>query len=138
MIILRNKKFSKMQDEDYIEEQVDRKKAVKHAKGVAATALGAGGGILGGHVGLMAKGGKGALVGAGVGAATGAYLGYKAGKKHKESVEKDADRKIDKYNKASEKDKKYLREKEAQDKDLKLKERQARAQERMAWNSYRY
>ena len=81
---------------------------------------------------------KGGLIGAGIGAAGAGYAGYKLGKAHKKATEEDADREIKKYKNASEADKKYLRARREKQKERELQERQARAQEQIAWNSYRY
>ena len=114
--------FSKMEDEDYLDEQRDRKRSVKHAKAKGAFLGGTTGAILGGRIGsAVSKNAlKGGLIGAGIGAAG---AGYKLGKAHKN---------------ASEADKKYLRARREKQKERDLQERQARAQEQIAWNSYRY
>ena len=132
--------FSKLEDEDYLGEQRDRKKSVKHAKATTAGVLGTAGAILGGRVGsAVSKNAlKGGLIGAGIGAAGAGYAGYKLGKKLKKDTERDADREIDRYNNASEKDKAYLRKRREKQKERELQARQARAQEQIAWNSYRY
>lgn len=132
--------FSKMEDEDYIEDQNDRKKSVKHAKAQGALLGGTIGAGIGGRIGaaVSKNAPKGGLIGAGIGAAGAGYAGYKLGKAHKKATERDADREITKYKNASEADKKYLRKRRENQKDRELKERQARAQEQMAWNSYRW
>lgn len=132
--------FSKMEDEDYIEDQNDRKKKVKHAKAGGALLGGTVGASLGGRIGAAASKNalKGGLIGAGIGAAGAGYAGYKLGKKHKKATEEDADREINKYKNASEADKKYLRKRREKQKEREIQERQARAQEQMAWNSHRY
>lgn len=132
--------FSKMEDEDYLDEQRDRKRSVKHAKAQGALLGGTTGAILGGRVGsAVSKNAlKGGLIGAGIGATGAGYAGYKLGKAHKKSTEEDADREIKKYKNASEADKKYLRARREKQKERDLQERQARAQEQIAWNSYRY
>ena len=103
--------FSKMEDEDYLDEQRDRKRSVKHAKAKGAFLGGTTGAILGGRIGsAVSKNAlKGGLIGAGIGAAGAGYVGYKLGKAHKKATEEDADREIKKYKNASEADKKYLR-----------------------------
>lgn len=128
------------EDEDYLDEQRDRKRSVKHAKAKGALLGGTTGAILGGRVGsAVSKNAlKGGLIGAGIGAAGAGYAGYKLGKAHKKSTEEDADREIKKYKNASEADKKYLRTRREKQKERDLQERQARAQEQIAWNSYRY
>lgn len=132
--------FSKMEDEDYIEDQNNRKKSVKHAKAQGALLGGTVGASLGGRIGAAVSKNslKGGLIGAGIGAASAGYAGYKLGKAHKKATEEDADREINKYQSASEADKKYLRKRRENQKQRELQERQARAQEQMAWNSYRY
>lgn len=132
--------FSKMEDEDYLDEQRDRKRSVKHAKAKGAFLGGTTGAILGGRIGeAVSKNAlKGGLIGAGIGAAGAGYAGYKLGKAHKKATEEDADREIKKYKNASEADKKYLRARREKQKERDLQERQARAQEQIAWNSYRY
>ena len=132
--------FSKMEDEDYLDEQRDRKRSVKHAKAKGAFLGGTTGAILGGRIGsAVSKNAlKGGLIGAGIGAAGAGYVGYKLGKAHKKATEEDADREIKKYKNASEADKKYLRARREKQKERELQERQARAQEQIAWNSYRY
>lgn len=132
--------FSKMEDEDYLDEQQDRKRSVKHAKAKGAFLGGTTGAILGGRIGsAVSKNAlKGGLIGAGIGAAGAGYVGYKLGKAHKKATEEDADREIKKYKNASEADKKYLRARREKQKERELQERQARAQEQIAWNSYRY
>ena len=132
--------FSKMEDEDYLDEQRDRKRSVKHAKAKGAFLGGTTGAILGGRVGsAVSKNAlKGGLIGAGIGAVGAGYAGYKLGKAHKKATEEDADREIKKYKNASEADKKYLRARSEKQKERDLQERQARAQEQIAWNSYRY
>ena len=128
------KRFSKLQDEDYIEEQENRKKEVRHAPVVHAVGLGASGGLIGASLGNAAKKSrKGALIGAGLGIAAGAAGGYGLGKFAKKTVEEDANRKIKRYKKADEKDKRYLREKEEKERDRNVQKRQARAQERQAY-----
>ena len=138
--------FSKMEDEDYLDEQRDRKRSVKHAKAQGAFLGGTTGAILGGRIGsAVSKNAlKGGLIGAGIGAAGAGYAGYKLGKAHKNPsimtafAVSDADREIKKYKNASEADKKYLRARREKQKERDLQERQARAQEQIAWNSYRY
>lgn len=134
------KLFSKMEDEDYLDDQRDRKKKVKHAKAQGALIGGTVGAGLGGRIGAAVSKNalKGGLIGAGIGAASAGYAGYKLGKAHKKATEEDADREIKKYKNASEADKKYLRARHEKQKERDLQERQARAQEQIAWNSYRY
>lgn len=132
--------FSKLEDEDYLKEQRNRKKSVKHAKATTAGILGTTGALVGANIGssIGKKVVRNGLIGAGIGAAGAGYAGYKLGKKIKKDTKRDADREINRYNKASEKDKAYLRKRREKQKDREVQERQARAQEQMAWNSYRY
>jgi uncharacterized protein YcfJ len=129
--------FSKMEDEDYIDREVTRKRGVKHAKGQGALA-GAGLGALSGiSVGSGLKSGKAALIATGIGTAAGAGLGYYLGKAHKEAVERDVDHRIKKYKSASKADKEYLRRQREKELDREIQMRQARALERNAnANSY--
>ena len=130
--------FSKMEDEDYLDDQRDRKKKVKHAKAGGALIGGTVGASIGGRIGAAVSKNalKGGLIGAGIGAASAGYAGYKLGKAHKKATEEDADREIKRYQNASEADKKYLRARREKQKDRELQERQARAQEQIAWNSH--
>lgn len=91
--------FSKIQDEDYIEENKSAQKRAKYGNPLAGAAVGAlvGKGLAGSK--------KGALVGGVVGGGIGYRLGKKAIKKHKKELER--------YLNASEEDKQYLRDKEA-------------------------
>lgn len=132
------KLFSKMEDEDYLDDQRNRKKSVKHAKASGAFIGGTVGAGIGGKIGAAVSKNalKGGLIGAGIGAASAGYAGYKLGKAHKKATEEDADREINRYKNASEADKKYLRKRREKQKERELQERQARAQEQIAWNSY--
>lgn len=126
--------FSKMEDEDYLDEQEKRKESVKHAKGVG-TATGA---LVGAGLGHSLGRGKGKLIGATAGAVGGGVLGRYAGKSIKKRTEDDANKKITRYKNASEHDKKYLREKNEKEKDRRIQERQARAMENTAWHTSRW
>lgn len=126
--------FSKMEDEDYLNEQRDRKRSVKHAKGVG-TATGA---LIGAGLGHSLGRGKGKLIGATAGAVGGGVLGRYAGKSIKKRTEDDANKKITRYKNSSEHDKKYLREKNEKEKDRRIQERQARAMENTAWHTSRW
>lgn len=132
--------FSKMEDEDYLDDQRDRKKKVKHAKASGALLGGTVGASIGGRIGAAVSKNalKGGLIGAGIGAAGVGYAGYKLGKAHKKATEEDADREIKRYKNASEADKKYLRARREKQKEREIQERQARAQEQMAWNTRNY
>lgn len=146
MIILRDNYYSRIQDEDYMTYQNSRIHDVRHAKRNNAIALGLGGGLFGGEVGyLIGKKhpGRAALIGAGVGTAAGGLIGHHIGKKIKRDTERDATYRKDRYKKASESDRKYLRKKLQEERDQELKERQARAQEmqaiaqnQIAWNTF--
>lgn len=134
---IRRKLFSKMEDQDYIEGHENRKKSVKHAKGVgtaAGTLVGAG---IGHSIG-KGFGKKGAIAGTAIGAVSGGTLGRLTGKAIKKSTEDDANKKIARYKNASEHDKKYIREKEEKEKDRAIQERQARAMESTAYHTSRY
>lgn len=138
MIVLRNKSFSRLQDEDYYEKHNDRKKSVRHAKRNSALIGGALGGLTGANI--LRQGGasnKATLAAAAIGTGIGGVGGYYLGKKIKKDTEKDADKKMDRYRRASEMDKKYIREKEERDEMKELERRKALAQEQMAWNSWR-
>lgn len=137
MLILRSRLYSKMEDEDYIGREEGRKRAVKHAKG-QGTAVGTIAGALAGATLGSNSGRKAMGVGAALGGVVGGITGRYIGKKYKKSTEDDANRKISRYETASEKDRKYLREKEERDLDRAMQERQARAQERIAWNTRRW
>ena len=127
--------FSKLQDDDYYEEQNERKRSVRHAKGAGTIA----GGLLGASVGAsFPRSGKGKLIGAAIGATGGGVLGRAAGKAVKKSTEEDAERNIKRYKNSNEKDRKYLREKNEREKDRELQERQARAMENVAWHTSRW
>lgn len=134
------KMFSKMEDEDYLDDQRDRKKKVKHAKASGALIGGTVGASIGGRIGAAVSKNvlKGGLIGAGIGAAGAGYAGYKLGKAHKKATEEDADREIKRYQNASEADKKYLRARREKQKEREIQERQARAQEQMAWKTRNY
>ncbi len=93
--------FSKLQDEDYIEENESAQKAAKYGRTIGGAALGT---ILGGGLGSKFHG-KRALAGAAIGGSIGHYFGKRASKRYKKDLER--------YLKASEADKKYLREKES-------------------------
>lgn len=132
------KRFSKLQDQDYLDKQEDRKRVVKDAPKIHAIGLGVAGGLSGAGIGgtLASKSGnKGALIGAGIGTIAGGVGGYFTGKRTKRIVEEDANRKIKRYKKADEKDKRYLREKEEKERDRDIQRRQAFAQERIAWHT---
>lgn len=134
---IRRKLFSKMEDQDYIEGHENRKKSVKHAKGVGTVA----GSVIGAGIGHSIGKGfgkKGAIAGAAIGAVGGGTLGRLTGKAIKKSTEDDANKKIARYMKASEHDKKYLREKEEKERDRAIQERQARAMENTAWHTSRW
>ena len=125
--------YSKMEDQDYLDEQEKRKESVKHAKGVG-TATGA---LVGAGLGHSLGRGKGKLIGATAGAVGGGVLGRYAGKSIKKRTEDDANKKITRYKNSSEHDKKYLREKNEKEKDRRIQERQARAMESTAWHTSR-
>lgn len=100
--------FSKIQDEDYIEETKSKKKWAKYG---TAPILGLSGAIIGSSFGKNGKlSGKGALIGAGIGTVGGHFLGRHSAKK--------ADKELERYLKASESDRKYLREKRAREEQL--------------------
>lgn len=126
--------YSKMEDQDYLDEQEQRKESVKHAKGLGTAA----GALVGAGLGHAMGRGKGKLIGATAGAIGGGVLGRYAGKSIKKSTEKDANKKINTYKNASEHDKKYLREKNEREKDRRIQERQARAMEDTAWHTSRW
>ena len=93
--------FSKMEDEDYLDEQRDRKRSVKHAKAKGAFLGGTTGAILGGRIGsAVSKNAlKGGLFGAGIGAGEGYLISkgfdhYRTNKlkKNPKAYEKDIDR----------------------------------------------
>ena len=140
MIILARRNFSsRIQDEDYINEQKKRKKDVRHAKRDGAIFLGAGGALMGSGVGLALKeSAKHGAIGAAIGGTAGALAGRYLGKKHKEETEKDADRKISRYQRASSKEKDYLLQKERYDKEIAMRKQQADAMTAMAINSMRW
>ncbi len=75
--------FSKMEDMDYIEDQNNRKRAVRHAKAKGALI----GGTLGAAIGSQAyylsrkHPGRAGLIGAGIGALGAGYVGHRVGKK---------------------------------------------------------
>lgn len=124
--------YSKMEDRDYLSEQEQRKKSVKYAKGLG-TATGA---LMGASLGHSL--GRGNLIGTAIGGVGGGVIGRVIGKSIKDSTEKDATKKIKVYKKASEHDKKYLREKNEREKIRRLQERQARAMENVAWHTSRW
>ena len=116
---IRRKLFSKMEDQDYIEGHENRKKSVKHAKGVGTAA----GSVIGAGIGHSIGKGfgkKGAIAGTAIGAVSGGTLGRLTGKAIKKSTEDDANKKIARYKNASEHDKKYIREKEEKEKDREI------------------
>lgn len=137
MYIVREGYFSKIQDEDYHEKHEKRRKSVKHAKGIGTVAGAAMGGVTGASLGSYA-GNRGMAIGGAVGAVGGGLLGRHLGKKTKEETEKDVDRRLKRYDAASEKDKKYIRDKEQKDDELAVQRQQALAQQQMAYNSYRW
>lgn len=137
MYIVREGYFSKIQDEDYHEKHEKRRKSVKHAKGIGTVAGAAMGGVTGATVGSVG-GSRGAAIGGVAGAVGGGLLGRHLGKKVKEDTEKDVDRRLKRYDAASEKDKKYIRDKEQKDDELEVQRQQALAQQQMAYNSYRW
>lgn len=137
MYIVREGYFSKIQDEDYHEKHEKRRKSVKHAKGIGTVAGAAMGGMTGATVGGIG-GSRGAAIGGVAGAVGGGLLGRYLGKKTKEETEKDVDRRLKRYDAASEKDKKYIRDKEQKDDELAVQKQQALAQQQMAYNSYRW
>ena len=126
--------YSKMEDQDYLDEQEQRKESVKHAKGVGTAA----GALVGAGLGHYLGRGKGKLIGATAGAVGGGVLGRYAGKSIKKRTEDDSNKKINTYKNASEHDKKYLREKNEKEKDRRIQERQARAMENTAWHTSRW
>ena len=126
--------YSKMEDQDYLDEQEQRKESVKHAKGLGTAA----GALVGAGLGHALGRGKGKLIGATAGAVGGGVLGRYTGKSIKKRTEDDANKKITRYKNASEHDKKYLREKNEKEKDRRIQERQARAMENTAWHTSRY
>ena len=135
MIILRHKKFSRIQDEDYRDELEKNKKSVKHAKRNGAL----GGGALGALTGIAAghsAGPKAVLIGSGIGATIGGIAGYHFGKKEKKEVEAYVDKMMKRYENANEKDKEYLRKKLAKDKLYELKKQQIAAQSSQANSQY--
>lgn len=137
MYIVREGYFSKIQDEDYHEKHEKRRKSVKHAKGVGTVTGAALGGMTGATVGGIG-GTRGAAIGGVAGAVGGGLLGRHLGKKVKEDTEKDVDHRLKRYDAASEKDKKYIRDKEQKDDELAVQRQQALAQQQMAYNSYRW
>ncbi len=134
IIIRRTNYYSKIQDEDYINYQDNRIRSVKHSKRNNALGFGAVGGLLGAGFG-SGKGLKTATALAGIGAGLGALGGYHLGKKIKHKVEHDARYRKNRYLNADEADRKYLRNQLNTERDLALKERQARAQEYQAYGS---
>ena len=126
--------YSKMEDQDYLDEQEQRKESVKHAKGLGTAA----GALVGAGLGHALGRGKGKLIGATAGAVGGRVLGRYTGKSIKKRTEDDANKKITRYKNASEHDKKYLREKNEKEKDRRIQERQARAMENTAWHTSRW
>ena len=126
--------YSKMEDQDYLDEQEQRKESVKHAKGLGTAA----GALVGAGLGHALGRGKGKLIGATAGAVGGGVLGRYAGKSIKKRTEDDANKKITRYKNSSEHDKKYLREKNEKEKDRRIQERQAKAMENTAWHTSRW
>ena len=137
MIILKRNLFSKMEDEDYLEDRLKEKRSVRHAKRDTSIAGGALGAIPGLYTGLALsekRPGRGALIGAGIGATA----GYFAGKKYKRDTENRVEREINKYKKASSKDRAYLRKRKEAEERAAREERRTRAMESMGYNSYRW
>ena len=117
MIILRNKYFSKLQDEDYYD-RVERSR--KQDNDIATKGIPAVLGITGGSIGSLVgnalgerkrKAGKGALIGGLAGTAAGIAGGIVLGKREKKKINDKYDKERERYKKASEKDKEYLRHK---------------------------
>lgn len=141
MIILKRNLFSKMEDEDYLEDRLKEKRSVRHAKRDTSIAGGALGAIPGLYTGLALsekRPGRGALIGAGIGAGIGATAGYFAGKKYKRDTENRVEREINKYKKVSSKDRAYLRKRKEAEERAAREERRTRAMESMGYNSYRW
>lgn len=132
--------FSKYEDEDYYEELDNKKKSVKYHPHLGAGILGITGGVGGGKLGHWVSKGKraGAATGAIIGAAGAGYAGWKLGKMGKKKVEKQVEKDRRRYEKASESDRKYLRERKRQKDAEEREERRTRAQEMMGYNSFRW
>ena len=123
MIILRGKNFSEkkksekldMRDEDHLRDLEEGRVKKRHVAGLTAAGAIAGAGV-GAAIGSAAKNAvKGSKFGAAVGAAalgTGALL---AGQSIKKKANKKLDDKIDRYKNSSKSDRKYLRERHAEE-----------------------
>lgn len=109
--------FSKLEDQDFYDEQEGRKSKATQIRKVAPWVGGSLGGITGGIAGhklarrFQKSKLKGASIGALAGAGLGAVLSHSLGKLNEKSVHKDSNRYLDRYSRASETDKKYLRQK---------------------------
>lgn len=129
--------FSKYEDEDYYEDLNDRRREVKYAPHSAAAL----GGIAGGGLGYMigdsaAKHAKGKRrIGAAIGAAGIGTLGYLAGRSEKKRVNKEADRLEKRYREGNKADRKYMRKRLEKQREREIQNRQAAAQEAIAWNT---
>lgn len=105
------KRYSRMEDEDFLEElEKDSKENQSSLKiGGALT----GGLILGATGGALTKSSTGALVGAGLGAVG----GYKLGKDRADEIRQEFNSRMARYRKASQYDKRYLRDRYRRDKE---------------------
>lgn len=132
--------FSKYEDEDFYEDLDNRRKEVKYAPHTGAVLGGvAGGGLgytIGSSIGKTVKRAKrNRRIGAAVGAAGIGTLGYLAGKSNKNRVNKEADRLEKRYKKGSSADRKYMRKRLEKQREREIQQRQAAAQEAIAWNT---
>lgn len=109
--------FSRIQDEDFLEDSEKRRREVKRAP----LGMGAAGGIVGGALGASTKSGTAALIGAGLGAGA----GYIIGRREKKRVNEEEDRRVKRYLSASARDREYLRRRMAHEARLRLQQKQA-------------
>lgn len=105
------KRFSKMEDEDFLEELEKDSKDYRSSLKIGGAVTG--GLILGATGGALTKSSTGALVGAGLGA----YGGYKLGKDKADEVRQEYKSRMAKYRKASQYDKRYMRDRYRRDKE---------------------
>lgn len=145
---IRRKLFSKLEDQDYIEESENRKKnaTVKKIKRTVKGTLGGAtaGALTGLAIGsqMQRHGGKFLSGATATGTLIGAGAGYLSGKHHEKKVHEKEDKNIATYKKASEHDKKYLRDKRYKEdmmkiekEKLKEQKKQTAAARQTAWNT---
>lgn len=104
------KRFSKKEDEIYLQDLKDRRDDVKHYPALVGGTLGTLGAATGGLIGYGNGSKKGALIGTAIGGVAGGVPGYLMGRHGKRKVLKKLEGRDEEYLNANERERKYLRE----------------------------